>query len=185
VRTMAPPCCANAGQPCAWQNWTHTSKRIARKFVAWADPVGCLRETSLIVLDNVADHVHNEIEPPRSLRAEYECLLALQNATRQKAHIHQTAKNRGWRWCGTIAFSRASRSARLATVVPAAGVEAVERGARVRVQASHPSRVRAGWWAEGTERSVRRSTADADDGQQWVVSRLSLCSKADAHWNVC
>ena len=45
------------------------------------------RETSLIVLDNAADYARNEIEPPRSLRADYERLLALQNTTRQKAQV--------------------------------------------------------------------------------------------------
>lgn len=38
------------------------------------------RETSLIVLDRVEDYVRYEISPPRSLRAEYEVLLAKKNA---------------------------------------------------------------------------------------------------------
>jgi hypothetical protein len=42
------------------------------------------RETSLIVLDAIADYVRCEIEPPRSLRAEYDRLRAQQRVAQRK-----------------------------------------------------------------------------------------------------
>lgn len=52
------------------------------------------RETSLIVLDRVADYVRYEIAPPESLRAEYERLLALKNQQRsdeRSKHLNDIA----------------------------------------------------------------------------------------------
>ena len=52
------------------------------------------RETSLIVLDAVADYVRFEIEPPSALRAEYERLLALQGQRTklaQASHLDRVA----------------------------------------------------------------------------------------------
>jgi hypothetical protein len=52
------------------------------------------RETSLIVLDAVADYVRYEIEPPASLRGEYERLLAQQQQRRRvttASHIDRVA----------------------------------------------------------------------------------------------
>jgi len=47
------------------------------------------RETSLIVLDAVADYVRFEIEPPTALRAEYERLLAQQGQRAKLARASQ------------------------------------------------------------------------------------------------
>lgn len=52
------------------------------------------RETSLIVLDRVADYVRYEIAPPESMRAEYERLLALKNQQRsdeRSKHLNDMA----------------------------------------------------------------------------------------------
>lgn len=43
------------------------------------------KNTSLIVLDDVADYVQYEIEPPAELKAEYARLMAAKNATEEKA----------------------------------------------------------------------------------------------------
>ena len=52
------------------------------------------RETSLIVLDRVADYVRYEIAPPELMRAEYERLLALKNQQRsdeRSKHLNDIA----------------------------------------------------------------------------------------------